>query len=662
MKLDMQEIKSLPLVTNRIKLSVDKKEFFTKYAIISYYSLDKEYKNLAYEQLADTPCLSVTGIRARWSEMQYPGVKFFVLTEKKRDSDVLKSLRDYDKIRSMIDTLEDYPEKLQARIIASLAINSLGKSRPGKMMYNDGCLLLCDDRNFLACESTTELVCLKIEVNEYMNLTAKTASFAHPISLNGLRKWGNRVFQAGRDVNGQWWPGLSVKPVVLKKLNPKDIKLDDLYIQKKINPDNHNIVPYWPYNPEDYIHGRLFAISQVVDSVKEAFNPMIDIDFEESDIFYYDEYKSNKDTMALLKTYFAGKSIFIEDPFKNAASEDLVARMKNTFQDVMEGSLLFPSRQHEDSMLIRLCEPKKEKLPGIHYTKSLSRLADSCIATQHKVFSGVNGKDTFVKAEARRILLELLVKDSLVKRRMPEQMGKMLTDWEFMRYKLNNNNIIGASLKLDGDAGIDIRDVGFQKGEMPVDIETFAHDHLGFDDSMKICGARDYMALKKNGNVYLIIDTDEIPILDVALLDDGYDHIVNGKEPLSLFKRRNVAHQYLRGYIGFHLWKTEGLDGEAGGSYSYISGINSENMQIKKSTKMDRMPRARRIFILHKDRPEEVESQIMEICGMMRFGFGRWNEIMTYPFPFKFLYEYLDDVSEISYSKHWSEITFKGDL
>ena len=73
---------------------------------------------------------------------------------------------------------------------------------------------------------------------------------------------------------------------------------------------------------------------------------------------------------------------------------------------------------------------------------------------------------------------------------------------------------------------------------------------------------------------------------------------------------------------------------------------------------MDKMPRARRIFILHKENPELVEKQIQEICSMLKFGFGRWNEIMTYPFPFKFLMEFLDDCCEIAFSKHWSQLTY----
>lgn len=159
--IDRQYILKWPLTTNKIKLFVDKKEFFDKYSIVSYYSFDAEYKNLAYEQLADTPCLSVTGIRARWPEMQYSGIKFFVLVSADKVADVKASLNGYDKIRSQIDTLEDYDEKLQTRILTSLAINSLGKAKRGKMMYNDGSLLLCDDKNFLVKESRKELVCLK---------------------------------------------------------------------------------------------------------------------------------------------------------------------------------------------------------------------------------------------------------------------------------------------------------------------------------------------------------------------------------------------------------------------------------------------------------------------------------------------------------------------
>ena len=169
--MNMEEIKAWPLTTNKIEVEYDREKFFSQYAIVSYYSLDKEYKNLAYEQLADIPFISVCGIRAKWHDVQYPCVRFFIMMKKEELQDVLKSLRAYDQIRSRIDDLTDYDYKLQQRIIASLAINSLGKTKPDRMMYNNGVLLLCDDKNFLIPQSRKELVCLKVEVNEYMNLT-----------------------------------------------------------------------------------------------------------------------------------------------------------------------------------------------------------------------------------------------------------------------------------------------------------------------------------------------------------------------------------------------------------------------------------------------------------------------------------------------------------
>lgn len=170
------------------------------------------------------------------------------------------------------------------------------------------------------------------------------------------------------------------------------------------------------------------------------------------------------------------------------------------------------------------------------------------------------------------------------------------------------------------------------------------------------------MALERNGNVYLIIDTEEIPILDVYQINDAYDDIVNNGVTVALFKRKNVSHKYLRGYIGFHLWKSDGIDGEPNASYSYIAGTNSENIQITQGTKMDKMPRARRIFILHQENPQNVDDDIMDIAKMLKFGFGRWNELMTYPFPFKFLQEYLDNVCETVFSKHWKDIRSIGEL
>lgn len=49
--IDENYIKSLPLTTNRIEVAWNENVFFSKYAIVSYYSTSAEHKNLAYEQL-----------------------------------------------------------------------------------------------------------------------------------------------------------------------------------------------------------------------------------------------------------------------------------------------------------------------------------------------------------------------------------------------------------------------------------------------------------------------------------------------------------------------------------------------------------------------------------------------------------------------------------
>ena len=657
MKINLDDIKGWPLTTNKISIEYDKENFFSSYSVVSYYSFDKEYKNLAYEQLADVPFLSVCGIRAKWNDVHYPCTRFFIMVKKGEASAIINSLREYDQIRFKIDDLEDYTTKQQQRIIASLAINSLGQMKADRMMYNNGYLLICDDKNFLIPKSKKELVCLKIEVNDFLILTAKTTSFSSPKSYDELKK-KNCVFQVSEDIHGQWWSGLAIRPIILRKIKGNYPALETLYVQKKRFPDKHNIVPYWPYNPEDYSHGRLFALSQIVDLVNTKYSHLIRIEFVDSSVIYYDAYKPDKDTLRFLTEYLSGKSIFIDNPFGKVA-DALITQMQAQFQSIMQDSLIFHKKQTIGDLVVKLCEPKEEEIAETHYTKSFYRSTLSGSALQHKIFYNNEKEDVFSISEARRILMELLVKDCIIKRTLPKQFGDLAEGWEFIRYKIHDDSIIGASLQMNSNGEMEIKDYGFTSNQPPVPFASFVVENLCYTEPEKIHGSRDYMALKKDGNVYLIIDTDEIPVLDVQFIDEAYNDIVNGDMPLSFFKRKDEAHKYLRGYIGLHVWQTEGINGEPNGAYSYISGTNSENMQILRSTKMDRMPRVRKVFILHKVDDASVENQITQIMDMLRFGFGRWNEMMTYPFPFKFLQEYLDDACEISFSKHWSEITAK---
>lgn len=660
--LDDNYIKSLPITTNRIEVSWDKDNFFEKFSIISYYSTNPERKNLAYEQLGDVPFLSVTGIRERWGAQHFPSIQFFVLTNKENEQEVLYSLKEYNDVKACINSLDRYNDKVQQRIIASLAINSLGKKKNCKMMYNDGSLLVCDDKNFGARKSRKELVCLKIEVNEYMNLIARTTSFSNPFNEKDLFKHRTCVFQIAKEIDGDLWSGQSVKPIIIKSVKNGEYDLKKLLIQKKNFKDNKNLVPYWPYNVEDYVHGKLFVIWQVVESVNDSFKSILHISFTDSQVIHYDECKTKDGITALVQEYLSDRSISFEDPFGTTGSKNVIKNFKDEAQIIMNGRLFFPKKPASDSIIIKLCEPKEKENDQTLYSQSLIRMLNNGNALQHITYYDDEKLDELESTSVRRILIELIVKDCLAKRVMPKPLADMLCGWNAIRYKINHGNVHGASLKIDNFGKIDIEQYGLSQENQGEDFETFISEKLKYTDFDKLRGARDYMALEKDDNVYLIVDTDEIPILDVKLIDDAYSQVANNGETVAMFKRKKVAHNYLRGYIGFHLWKTEGIDGEPEGSYSYISGTNSESMKITPKTKMDKMPRARRIFILHKSKPELIDQHILEICEMLKFGFGRWNEMMTYPFPFKFLQEYLDDAAETAYSLHWKDITYKKDL
>lgn len=636
------------VTTNKLVVDCDFSAFSSRYTIVSYYAIRKDYRNLAYEQLATVPCLSVTGIRARWTE--HFSVRFFVMTHKGKEQEILNSLRQYDNIRCQIDTLEDYSQTLQERIISSLAINSLGMARKDRMMYSNGCLLLCDDKNFLVPPSRKELVCLKIEVNEYMILTAKTTSFSHPRTLDELKRHSSCVFQTAKDVDGTLWEGNALKPVVVRNYHERDINLSDYFIQKKRFTSNHNLVNYWPYNTENHIHGKLFAISQVMASVNEKYAGVLTISFKDNTVCRYDEYKSKDDMLELLCQYMNGRTIVIEDPFKTPTSQQMVTQMIDEMQSVTGSGVNFTTKPTVNAMVIKICEPKDSESTQQHYTQSLQRFNYDRFALQHVILK----ENAISKSEARRILLELMVKDCLVQNRMPAPMVKLVKDWKFFRYKRYEGGVLGANMTIANDGSIDLQDFGFS--EMSEDFESFIKEELHYTHPERIAGCRDYMALERNGNTYLIIDTEEVPVLDAQAIEEAYGKIFNEKEPLAMFKRKAVAHKYLGGFIGMHLWKSEGLDDEPDAAYSYIAGTNRDNMQIMKSTKMEKLPRARRIFVLNAKLPDYIESDVMCIIDMLKLGLGRWNEIMTYPYPFKFMLEFLDNLTEQSFSKHWNEI------
>ena len=657
-----EDILKLPVTTNRLVVAWNKEAFFAKYAIVSYKmdTRDYERKNLSYEQLSETPSLSVVGIFAKYEQFGSRNIytRFFVLVKKGDEKKVLESLRMQQDVACKMDDLQGYDEFLQQRIIVSLAINALGKKGKGGMMYNNGMLLVCDDQNFGASKSRKELVCLKLEVNKYMNLAAMTTSFSHPRDFKQLKAHWNCVFKTGQEMDGELWLGEYLKPVVLKKLNEGDYNLDQLYIKKKRFSSTHNSVPYWPWNKDRYNHSRLFVICQVVENVNQLFDGMLSVDFSDHQVLDYFESHPKKDVEKLLKEYFQGKTILVEDPFGTDDSKKQVDQFKASVIKAIGDVVNVVKRGGKVDMLLKLCEPIGDET---HYSQSLKRMFESGIAFQHMIHHGGGKEDDVPTAKAKRILMELLVKDSIVKSFMPSEMAAIAEEWKFWLFKQKKDVVYGASLKLCEGEVMALDPYGFDDG-MGEDYDTFVDSRMGLPVLLKMKGNHDYHVMEKDGNAYLIIDTEEIPILDARQIDDTYGKIIEGTDPecdsFYMFKRKGAGtnHQFLRGLMGFHLWKEEGLDGEKSESYSYISGYNSDNFKTGASFKIDKVPRVRRIFILRKEHPERVWGDIQEMKNMLAVGFGQWDELMTYPFPFKFLQEYLDNKSEVAFSKHWSEL------
>ncbi len=655
----------LPIVTNRLRFTCDREAFFAKYSIISYCSNAIDKKCLAYERLGKIDnVISVTGIDAEWDKKCTSYRRFFILTERDKRYGVLKSLSANDNIACCLDNLEKYGEPLANRIISSLAINSLG-GKSDKRMYNGGCLFICDTGNF-GISPKNGLVCLKIEVNRYMILTAKTATFNNPINEKEALNPKYCLFHKSNIIDGENWCGKTLKPIVITPKNIKDYKLEDLYISKKYNQNHKNIVPYWPFDEKKYSNGKLFALTQIVNDVNKSFASLLKIDFEEYPHFYYDAHHTGKEMLSLLEEELKGRNIFIEDPFKEKGSKEMIGDLKKSLQTIMKGNLVFSRKQSPNDIVIKLCKPKDDSTDST-YERSLQRAYKEDVILQHIVYTGNATDDKITDAEARRILIEILIKKGNVERVILPTIAAKLVGWTFYRYKVVGKDFVhGASLTVDKSGIMNITTIGLSQYEYGEDFHTFCQENLLFNDPEKINSHKDYVAIRKRDNVYLIIDTDEIPILDAHLIAEKYDSdivpynkqkragIQNPSDGVSVSSFKNKTnfnnHRYLRDYVGLHVWKTDGLFSEEGRAYSYFSGFNSDNLKIVNSGKIDKMPRARRIFVLHEGDPAAVESEIRDMMSMLEFGAGRWDELDTYPFPFKYLKEHLDTQALIAKS------------
>ena len=85
---------------------------------------------------------------------------------------------------------------------------------------------------------------------------------------------------------------------------------------------------------------------------------------------------------------------------------------------------------------------------------------------QHITFYGNQKDDKISKASTRRILIELLVKDSLINRKMPNQLTELINDWKFFRYKINEGFVHGASLAVNISGTMSIEEYGLSQNNL----------------------------------------------------------------------------------------------------------------------------------------------------------------------------------------------------
>ncbi len=658
------------IMTNHLDISIDENEFFAKFSIVSYYIKGNENKNLSYEQLSDKPCLSVFGKYGEWNVGTHTRyVKFFVLCRKGIEANlVLESLKAHDDVVAGPDTLENLSQENRKHVIASLLLNSLGSDGEGKnrYMFNDARLLLWDERNFLHnFNKSQEIVCLQISIDDYFNMIAETCTLTKVKDMKLLKNHSKRIFMSDYDVEGNLWAGRSVRPVKIDNKNKYDLDKEDYFIQHKKFTDNKNLVAYWPYDRKHFRHGKLFAIWQTVQSVNEKYKGIITISFHHYDEYLSGVFRTEKIANNLISTNLEGKVIRIENPLQDEYSREFVSLLKSSLESQLPKSaivLLESSRRWKNELpdaVVKIVEAKDSD--GVdHYERDWERY-NIAYPIQHITCCRNKVKDKLITAAIRRILLELVVKIANKQQKMPDSLIDNIQGWSFIEYKRNFESIVGARMSVAANGEIRYEDLGLLTTRCYLPFNDFITQTLRYHNPDKLRGSRDYRVMIKNDNIYLIIDTEEVPMLDADRIEQGYDEVAKGETP-SLFKRNDNAPYYFGAYKGLHVWRTHDLDGNENRAFSYIAGYNGKTIYIIDSESLDRMPRARRIFPLHLEHQEDLDSNIKEIMNMLNNGFGRWNEVMTYPYPFKFLNEYLDDSVEIAFSIHWSEVGVKKDL
>ena len=737
-----------PLLTSRLDVEIDETRFFERYGVICFQSEDPKMRHLPYESLTGLPILAVAGIGDRFlPDVTRFSIRFFLLVEREDMAKVCDFLRGKPVKGIVLDRMIPWNEKQKKRVIASLAVNSLGRilKSASRKMYNTGALLLFDDRNFGFDRETDGIVGLKIEVSPYLILTAETATFSHPYSVEQLEKYTGDVFHLSSRIEGDLWIGDTLKPISIEQGKESAIPLEELYIRKG-NYGSHNIVEHWPFDRENYTRGKLFAMWEMVREVNQRYKGMVRLSFNQVTSYEYDEYESSKEMMASLYHYMRGREISIIDPFQGERSRQAIENLKVKWHhpDLMGEDIRFTENDLSCPMLIYLTdekpsqnelekakrvlkgEKKKEDEKDSKWTPEYAKtlLSDEAYhrlddlsglgghAVQHVIVPYLHAPvkdkkkkdkekedstalaeplspplnedfadivldeeemtDTVPKdeqkkttpkkkglAKARRILMELMAKECVLLRKIPSEMVSVAPGWRFWEYKIIDGVITGSWLEILPDGRMEIGPFHNTVSKTPYFYELFVEDVLRYPGNPRVFqGAQDYRVFSKEGNVYMIINTDEIPMLDGEVIDAEYERIETEKDKLSAFKRVDDVHRNFRAYIGFHMWETETFD-KVPRAYAYTNGVYRTELNISEKGGIMRMPRIKLLYVLSAERPELIDNQLSEIVQLLKHGMGRWREMMTYPLPYKFLGEYLDREAECVYGFHWYEVNQK---
>lgn len=436
-----------------------------------------------------------------------------------------------------------------------------------------------------------------------------------------------------------------MQAVATRNINDPDPNLESFWIRRKIPNSGKNTVPYLNFKPELLSHSRFFVIDDILNALNMSFKGLLKVAFVGHNVNFYDECKTDALARRLISRYLSGRNLAFFDPFSTEGSKDFIRQIEEHVRLTVGSDISFDPESPADG-IIALCKDIENDDSG-SYIQSVGK-----VPVQHIEFpSDIGG----LAVAVRRVLLDLAVKIMNCSMSMDPEMSPCIAGWWFSQFKHSDLGLIGSMLSVDSGK-MNFQDFGFGLGCWTSNVpqEIITADYL---IRSRYNNVEDCRVLGKDGNVYAIIDTDEIPILSCRAIERQVDALIEaGARSFSPLRNNDYVFSNFSGYIGLNFWRMDPAGISPYPVFAYIAGFN-KNLKITKSTKFDKMPHVRHIEVVSASRPDDIPNEINEISEMLKFGYGRWGEVMTYPFPFKHLYEHLEHTALTAPDpKHWDEI------